>query len=111
MIRTFNGKNPLAVLQQDCMDIQMIKKANLTKVEGKNAMPPAEGKITVNICTFDLKDDTSEVHDDLLFVKKSDATKSFMDKMKQEKRDQIGEEMHVFDKDTAETILIFGKIT
>jgi hypothetical protein len=111
MIRTFNGKNTLATLQQDCMDIQMIKKANLTKVEGQNAVTPTDTKITVNVCTFDQKDDVSEVHDDLVFVKKSAATVTFIAKMVQESRTQIGDDMDVFIEDKAETILVFGKIT
>ncbi len=111
MIRTFNGKNTLAALQQDCMDIQSIKKANLTKIEGQKAVTPTETKITANVCTFDLKDDVSQVHDNLVFVKKSDATVTFIAKMAQESRTQIGGDMDVFIEDTAETILVFGKIT
>ncbi len=111
MRRTFNGNKTLDTLQQDCIDIQEVKKANLTNVQGQNALMPTETKITVNICEFELKDDIGEVHDDLKFVKKADVNVAFLAQMAAESRIQIGGDMDIFVEDTAVNICIFGKIT
>jgi hypothetical protein len=107
--RNFDGKSTLSELERACETTQKIKRANLTGIEGRNAQLADGTKMNVNVAEFDPKPNPSDVHDDLVLVKKDDADKVFLDKMASEKRTQIGADMNVFIENVAETILVYGK--
>ncbi|KAF0249168.1 MAG: hypothetical protein FD167_1430 [bacterium] len=107
--RIYDAKETLADLELACKDIQTIRIANLTNIEGRKAEFPDGTKHNVNVAVFESQEDISKVRDDLKFVKKEDATVGFIAQMAKEGRAQIGGDMFVFVEDKDTTILIFGK--
>lgn len=109
--RNFDGKATLAELEKACENVQKIKRANLTDIEGRNAEFADGTKMNVNVAKFTPQSNPSTVRDDLKFVKKTDANVAFIAQMAAEGRAQIGSEMNVFIENKANTILVFGKTT
>ena len=107
--RLFDGKATLEELERACMNIQMVRMANVTNIEGRNGELEGE-RIDVNVVTFDPKDRPRQVRSNLKFVAEDDADFA---QMATEGRTQLGgpgKTMDVFVDGAATTILVFFKM-
>ena len=111
--RRFWGDASLENLQEACKEVVRDKTADFISVEGRPATRPDGSPATINIASFDPKDDESEVKDDLTFIAKSDADVAFFGRMASEGKTQVGSHdgLSIYVGDSPVIILVFGKTT